>query len=92
MAAAAAASELLPCDGEHLDAGLRKLGVRGLVSLVRDDHARLDGDDVVAVVPLVALRLELVASGRDEFQVLDSQRVSPPGRNMIGRIWLTTGS
>ena len=32
-------------------------------------------DDVVAVVPLVALGLELVAAGRDELQVRDPERV-----------------
>ena len=61
VAAAAAAAELLPGDGEHLDAGLGELRVRRLVALVRDDDAGLERDDVVAVVPLVALRLELVA-------------------------------
>ena len=69
VAAAAAAAELLAGDGEHLDAGLRELRVRRLVALVGDDDARLERDDVVAVVPLRALGLELVAAGRDELQL-----------------------
>ena len=62
MAAAAAPAELLAGDREHLDAGLGELRVGRLVALVRDDDARLERDDVVAVVPLVALGLELVAA------------------------------
>ena len=63
MAAAAATPELLAGDRQHLDAGLRELRVRRLVALVGDDDTRLERDDVVAVVPLVALGLELVAGG-----------------------------
>ena len=64
-----------PAIAQHLDAGLRELGVGGLVALVGDDDAGLERDDVVAVVPLVALGLELVAAGRDEREVLDPERV-----------------
>jgi hypothetical protein len=46
-----------------LDAGLLQLEIGGLVALVGDDDARAERDDVIAVVPLVALRLELVAAG-----------------------------
>ena len=62
VAAAASAAELLAGDREDLDAGLRELRVRRLVALVGDDDAGLERDDVVAVVPLRALRLELVAA------------------------------
>src|SRR3954452_13995205 len=69
MASAAPLAELLAGDRVHLDAGLLELEVRRLVALVGDDDAGREGDDVVAVVPLVALGLELVAAGRDELQV-----------------------
>ena len=75
MAAAAPAAELLAGDREHLDAGLGELGVGGLVALVGDDRPRRQRDDVVAVVPLVALGLELVAAGRDQRQVRQPERV-----------------
>ena len=52
-----------------------ELQVRRLVPLVRDDHAGREGDDVVAVVPLRALRLELVAGGRHDLQLLEPERV-----------------
>src|SRR4051812_23210139 len=62
--AAAAPAELAGVDGDDLDAGLAQLGVRERVAVVADDDAGLQGDDVVAVVPLLALRAELVAAGR----------------------------
>src|SRR4051812_34757924 len=70
------AAELLARDGEHLDACLQELGVGGLVALVADDDPRLERDDVVAVVPLVPLGLELVATGGDELEVGDPEGVA----------------
>ena len=55
VAAATAAAELRAVDGEHLDALLAHQGVGVLVALVGDDDTRLEGDDVVAVVPLLPL-------------------------------------
>ena len=75
MAAAASASELGAGDREHLDPGLGELGVGRLVALVGDDDAGRERDDVVAVVPLVALGLELVAAGGDDGQVGDPEGV-----------------
>src|SRR4029077_12456946 len=75
VAAAASATELLPGDGEHLDARLGELRVGRFVPLVPNDDAGLDRDDVVAVVPLVSLGLELVAAGRDDLHVGDPERV-----------------
>src|SRR3954465_13726740 len=75
VAAAPAAPELLPGDGADVDARLGELRVGGLVALVGDDDAGAERDDVVAVVPLVALRLELVAAGRDDGEVGDPERV-----------------
>src|SRR3954454_7456721 len=75
MAAAAAAAELLAGDRQHFDPRLRELRVRRLVALVGDDDARLERHDVVAVVPLGALGLELVAGGRHDLQVVDPERV-----------------
>src|SRR5215207_11373874 len=75
VASTAAAAELLAGDGKHLDPRLRELGVGGLVALVADHDAGLHGDDVVAVVPLVALGLELVAAGRHDGEALDPERV-----------------
>ena len=64
VGAAAAPAELEALDGDDLDAGLAQRGVGAGVALVGDDDAGLEGDDVVAVVPLLALGLELVAAGR----------------------------
>ena len=57
MPAAAAAAEFRAAHGDHLDAGLAQQRVRVGVAVVGDDDAGLQRDDVVAVVPLFALRL-----------------------------------
>src|SRR5437762_9974235 len=48
---AAAPAELAARDGDDLDAVLAQVGVRGDVALVAEDDARLDGEEIVAVVP-----------------------------------------
>src|SRR4029453_7494231 len=58
---AAALAQLETLDGDDLDAGLAHLGDRVGVALVGDDHAGLERDDVVAVVPLLALLLVGIA-------------------------------
>jgi hypothetical protein len=50
----------------HLDPGTGELRVGGFIALVGDDHAGREGDNVVAIVPLVPLGLELVAAGGDD--------------------------
>src|SRR5689334_24919462 len=55
VASAASASQLEACDRKHLDAGRGKRLVRPDVALISDDDAGLERDDVVAVVPLLAL-------------------------------------
>src|ERR1700751_3586240 len=74
VAAAAAAAELLSRNGVDLDPGGRQPLVGHFVSLVRDDDARRERDEVVAVVPLVALGLELVSSGGDDRESLEAER------------------
>ena len=68
-------------------AGLAQQRVGVGVAVVGDDHARLERHDVVAVVPLLALRLVGVAAGRHRAQLLEpkrlrdhlEQRLSDPG-------------
>ena len=55
--------------------GLAQQRVGVLVALVGDDDAGLEGDDVVAVVPLLALGLPAVAAGADDAQLLEPERV-----------------
>jgi hypothetical protein len=45
------------------------------VTVVGDDDARLQGYDVVAVVPLLPLLLEGVAAGCHDAQLLDAKRI-----------------
>ena len=75
MAAAAAAAEFRAAHRDHLDPGLaqQRVGVR--VAIVGHDHAGLERDDVVAVVPLLALGLPGVAAGLDDAQLLQAERL-----------------
>src|SRR5574337_1409743 len=66
MPAAAAAAELAAAHRDHLDPGLAQQRVGVGVAVVGDDHAGLERDHVVAVVPLFALRLPGVAAGLDD--------------------------
>jgi len=76
---AAALAELEALDLDDLHAGLAHLRDRERVALVGDDHARLQGDDVVAIVPLLPLLLVLVATGLHDLQVADTERVRHGG-------------
>ena len=60
---------------DDLDAGLAHLRDRERVALVGDDDAGLEGDDVVAVVPLLALLLVRVAAGLDDVELRHAERV-----------------
>ena len=72
----APASELETLDGDDLDPGLAERGVRTDVAFVRDDDPRFEGDDVVAVVPLFALRPR---RSRHRFRSRASRRCRAPG-------------
>ena len=75
MAAAAAAAEFRARDRDDLDAGLAQKRVGVGVAVVGDHDAGLQGDDIVAVVPLLALCLLAVAAGLDDAQLLQAQRL-----------------
>src|SRR4029079_7167721 len=75
VAAAAALADLGAVDRQDLDPGLAHQRVGELIALVGDDHAGLEGDDVVAVVPLLALGLPRVGAGLDDPQLLELERV-----------------
>ena len=106
---AAAAAELLARDRQHLDAGLRELGVGRLVSLVGDDDAGLEATTllpsshwfrsasnssppVVTSVRLSIPSASVTSSRNGRSDTSAWTPVSPPGRNRIGVICVTTGS
>src|SRR3954471_10971380 len=66
VAAPTALAELEPLDRDDLDARLAHLVDRVGVALVGHHHPRSEGDDVVAVVPLLALLLVLVPTRLDD--------------------------
>src|SRR5882757_2380388 len=65
VAAAAAAAEFGADDGDHLDACPAQQRVGVGVAVVGEHHAGFDGDEVVAAVPLLALRVVGGATGLD---------------------------
>ena len=83
MAAAAAAAEFVTGDRDDLDAGLAQQGVGVGVALVGDDHAGLQSDHVVAVVPLLALGLVGIAAGVHAAQLLEAERLGDDGREVL---------
>ena len=72
-----------PSISMHLDARLAHLGDRVGVALVGDHDARLEGDDVVAVVPLLALLLVVVAAGLDDVQLRHAERVGDRAEEVV---------
>ena len=80
--AAPALAQLEAGDLDDLDACLSHLGDRVGVALVGDDDTGLEGDDVVAVVPLLALLLVLVTAGFDDGQLVDAERVGDRGEEV----------
>src|SRR6185436_8401618 len=75
VTAAAPASELGAAHGDDVDAGFPQQRVRVRIPVVGDDDAGRQRDDVVAVVPLFALRLPGVAAGFDDAESTKAQRV-----------------
>src|SRR6185312_663430 len=62
----AAAAEFAAGDRHHLDAVPTQVRVGRDVALVAEDDAGLDGEEVAAVVPLLALRGPLVLVGPED--------------------------
>ena len=75
MAAATAAAELGPANRDDFDAGLAQQRVGVGVAIIGDDDSRLQGNDVIAVVPLLAFGLVGVAAGADDMQFLLPERM-----------------
>src|SRR4051794_16482469 len=67
--ATATLAELETLDGDDLDAGLAHFRDRVRVPLIGNHHPGLECDDVVAVVPLLALLLVLVPPGLHHMQL-----------------------
>ena len=75
MPTATSLAELESRDLDDLDPGLAHPGYREGVPLVRDHHTGLEGDDIVAVVPLLTLLLVPVAPRLDDVELPDSEGV-----------------
>src|SRR5262245_41512758 len=76
VAAAASTPQLEALDRDDLDTRLAQCGVRAGVALVCDHHTRLHGDDVVAVVPLLALGFERVTARLDHAHLREAERLA----------------
>ena len=79
-----------PSMRQHFDARLAQSLVGVFVLRIGDHDAGLDGDQVVAVVPLLALGLVLVAAGADDAQLGTSSASATASRKLfssVSSIW-----
>src|SRR6478736_5075346 len=83
VAASAAAAELGTDDGDHLDARPTQQRVGVGVAVIGEHHPGFDGDEVVAAVPLLALRVVRGAAGLDDPQLAQSE---PGGHHFDERL------
>jgi len=65
MPTASAPAEFRTWNGDDLDAGFAQKGVGVDIAVIAEDNAGRDGQDVVAVIPLLAFRLEGITTGGD---------------------------
>jgi hypothetical protein len=85
MTAAAATTEFGSTDSDHLDPSLAEQRVRVGVAVIRHHDAGLQGDDVIAVVPLLPLGLPRIAAGFDDVQRIGSTRsLRPRAGGIVG--------
>jgi gamma-glutamyl-gamma-aminobutyrate hydrolase PuuD len=75
MTATTAAAELGSAHRDDFDAGLAQQCVCVGVTVIGHNYARLERDDVVAIIPLLALGLPRVSPGLNDLQRVESQRV-----------------
>ena len=75
MAAATTAPEFGTGNGDDLDPRSAQQGIGIDVAVVSDDDARLEGDHVVAVVPLLALGLIRVPAGGNDPQAIEPESI-----------------
>src|SRR3546814_4007015 len=75
MAAAGAPAELGTRYGDEFDAGLPQKRVGVDIAVIGDHDAGLDGDHVVAIIPLLALGRVSVASRLHDPKLGESQRL-----------------
>src|SRR6185312_9995398 len=83
VATAAALAELEARNGDHFDTGLAQGGIGAGVAFVGDDHAGLERDHVVAVVPLLPLGLEGVPAGLYDPHSVHAQRLGHQLRHRL---------
>src|SRR5215475_5451843 len=72
---ATALAQLEPLDLNDLDTVIAKLAVRELVLVVTDDHARFQGQEVAAAIPLLPGLLVIIAARRYDIELADPERV-----------------
>src|SRR5690348_12613053 len=81
--AAPAAPQFAAGDGDHLDAVPAQVCVGYDVALVSDDHAGLDGEEVAAVVPLLAFGGPHVLVGGEHCDLVHAERLGEGGEEVV---------
>src|SRR3954453_14855810 len=78
-------AEFAAGDSDHLDALPAEERVGGDVALIADDDPGLEGQEVAAVVPLLALRCALVLVGPEYPGPVDAERLCDRGEEVSVR-------
>ena len=71
MTAAPAAPELRPPDCDHFDTGFAQQRVGRGVAVISDNHARLEGDDIVAIIPLLSLLIVGIPASLNDIEFFE---------------------
>ena len=75
MTAATTLAQLEAWNGDHLHTGRAHLGNCVRITLIRNHHARFQGDGVIGIIPLFSLHLILIPARFDNVQPFYFERV-----------------
>lgn len=75
-AAITVAPKLLTRDFDYLYTGCAHLSVRERITRIADDNTGREGDDVITVIPLLALGLEFIATCRNGVELEDALSIA----------------
>src|SRR5262245_59958700 len=76
MTATPTSADLGAANGDDFHAGLAEQGIRMSVAVISEDHTRLKRDNIVAVLPLLALGFIGISACTDRTKLVEAQRIA----------------